>query len=96
MSRLPGWPQLASEDFLAIQAEQMALRTMRIRGDRARDSGGLTRESEIKVVKGSWTLRREDGRECRAESFLGLGGQATGDDRWIKLRELGIEIVWYG
>ena len=96
MLRLPRRPQLASEDVCAIQPEQIARRTIPIQGCRAQDGGGLPRQSTIKVIDGSRALGCEDDIECRAQPFFGLRRQPTGNDRGIKSRDIGIEVVWDG
>ena len=96
VSRLPGWPQLASEDFGSIQVEQVARGPMRILRLGASDGRGLPRQSIIEGVEGSWALGCEDGSEGLAQPYLGRRGQPAGNDRWVEARDLSVEVVWYG
>ena len=66
MARLPLRAEFAPKDVRAIQAEEMALHTMRILRRGASDGRGLPRQSIIEGVEGSWALGCEDGSEGRA------------------------------
>lgn len=81
MARLPLGAEFAPKDVRAIQAEEMALHTMRIPGRGAQDCGGLPRQGII---------------EGLTQPYLGRCGQPAGNDRWVKARDLRIEVVWYG
>ncbi|MAC80602.1 MAG: hypothetical protein CML66_21345 [Rhodobacteraceae bacterium] len=96
MARLPLRAEFAPKDVRAIQAEEMALHTMRILGRGAQDCRGLPRQGIIEGVECSRALGCEDGSEGLAQPFPGRRGQPAGNNRWVEARDLRIEVVWYG
>lgn len=96
MARLPRGAEFTPKDVRAIQAEEMALHTVRILRRGAQDGGGLFRQGTIEVAEGAWPFGCEDGSERLAQPFLGRRGQPARNDRWVEARDLRIEVVWYG